>query len=96
VQTQANNGKGIEEVASAIQRHRSFLEANGALERRRKARLEGRVREIIDDQLHIDFWNNERLNELHRKLELLVHRQSNPYDVAAGLIDDFHTSNGTM
>jgi len=94
VQTQASNGKGIEEVASFIERHRSFLEANGALERRRKARLEGRIREIIDDQLHIEFWSRERLNELHVKLELLLQRQSNPYDVAAGLINDFHSGNG--
>jgi LAO/AO transport system kinase len=96
VQTQANNGQGIEEVASFIQRHRSFLEANGGLERRRKARLEGRIREIIDDQLHSDFWNQERLGKLHKKLELLLQRQSNPYDVAADLIDDFRSVSGKM
>jgi LAO/AO transport system kinase len=89
VQTQAQNGKGIEEVASIIQQHRSFLESNDALERRRKLRLERRIREIIDDQLHIDFWNNERLIELHEKLGLLLQRQSNPYDVAADLINGF-------
>ncbi len=94
VQTQANSGKGIEEVASYIQRHRSFLEANGALERRRKVRLEGRIREIINDQLHVDFWTGERMNELHTKLELLLQRQSNPYDVADGLIDDFRLNKG--
>jgi LAO/AO transport system kinase len=94
VQTQASSGIGLEEVASFIQRHRSFLEAKGALTSRRKARLEGRIREIIDDQLHIDFWNDERMDELHRKLELLLQRQSNPYDVAAGLINDFRSRNG--
>jgi LAO/AO transport system kinase len=96
VQTQANNGQGIEEVASFIQRHRSFLEANGGLERRRKARLEGRIREIIDDQLHSDFWNQERLGKLHKKLELLLQRESNPYDVAADLINDFRSTGGKM
>ena len=96
VQTQANNGKGIEEVAASIHRHRLFLEADGALEKKRKARLEGRIREIIDDQLHIDFWTNERLSELHGKLKLLLQRQSNPYDVAADLISDFRSSNGKI
>ena len=94
VRTQANNGIGIDEVASFIQRHRSFLEGNGALELRRKARLEGRIRELIDDILHTDFWNNERLSELHKKLELVLQRQSNPYDVAAGLINDFRSRTG--
>jgi LAO/AO transport system kinase len=93
VQTQANNGKGIDEVAALIQRHRSFLEANGALGRRRKARLEERIREIINDQLHIDFWTGERLNKLHGTLGQLIDRQSNPYDVASGLIDDFLSGN---
>lgn len=96
VQTQANNGKGIDEVAAFIQRHRSFLEAGGGLDRKRKVRLEGRIREIIDDQLHYDFWNSDRMSELHRKLELLLQRQSNPYDVAASLIDDFRSSNGKI
>jgi LAO/AO transport system kinase len=96
VQTQANNGIGIEEVALFIQRHRSFLEGNGGLTIRRKARLESRIREIIDDQLHSDFWSDVRMHELHKKLELLLHRQSNPYDVADGLINDFRSHNGKI
>jgi LAO/AO transport system kinase len=95
LQTQANNGKGIEEVAATIQQHRSFLEGNHGLERRRKARLEGRIREIVDDRLHMDFWNRERLNALHEKLELLLQRQSDPYGVAADLIRDFRSSSSS-
>ena len=96
VQAQANNGKGIEEVAAFIDRHRSFLEGNGALEQRRKSRLEARIRELIDERLHHEFWSRERLSLLHGKLELLLQRQSNPYDVAAGLINDFHPRNGNI
>lgn len=95
VQAQANNGKGIEDVAEHIQRHRTFLQGNNLLERRRKLRLERRIREIIDDQLHLDFWNRERLNALHENLDLLLQRQSNPYDVAAELVNDFRSSGGT-
>jgi LAO/AO transport system kinase len=96
VQAQANNGKGIEEVAALVDRHRVYLEGNGTLEHRRKSRLEARIRELIDERLHHEFWSPERLSLLHGKLELLLQRQSNPYDVAAGLIDDFHPPNGTI
>jgi len=94
LKTQASDGKGTEEVAELIQKHRSFLETTGMLERNRKLRLERRIREIIEDQLHIDFWNSERSRELHQRLDLLLQLQSNPYDVAAGLLEDFRTSGG--
>ena len=89
LKTQANEGRGIEETANLIQRHRTFLEGSGELERKRKSRLEQRIREIIENQLHIDFWNSQRSRELHQKLDLLLQRQSNPYDVAADLLEDF-------
>jgi hypothetical protein len=89
LKTQANEGKGVEEVAALIQRHRVSLESTGMLEGRRRIRLEHRIREIINDHLHVDFWNGERSRELHQKLELLLQRQSNPYDVAADLLDGF-------
>jgi LAO/AO transport system kinase len=94
VKTQASEGKGIEEVANFIQEHHSFLEGTGGLERKRKSRLEHRIREIIENQLHIDFWNSQRSRELHEKLDLLLQRQSNPYDVAADLLEGFRAGGG--
>jgi LAO/AO transport system kinase len=94
LKTQASEGKGIEEVANFIQKHRSFLEGSGGLERKRKSRLEHRIRELIENQLHIDFWNSQRSRELHQKLDLLLQRQSNPYDVAADLLEDFRANGG--
>jgi LAO/AO transport system kinase len=93
VKTQASEGKGIEDVAAIVQRHRSSLEKTGALAKKRRARLERRIREIVDDQLHTDFWDDQRSRELREKLDLLFQRQSNPYDVAADLIKDFRATN---
>jgi LAO/AO transport system kinase len=92
LKTQASDGKGIEEVAGFIQKHRTFLESSGGLELKRKSRLEHRIREIIENQLHLDFWNSERSRQLQDKLDHLLYRQSNPYDVAAGLLEDFRTT----
>jgi len=92
VKTQASDGKGIDEVASMVQQHRSWLEATGGLAKKRRGRLEKRIREIIDDHLHTEFWDSQRSRELHEKLDLLLQRQTNPYDVAADLLEDFKTA----
>jgi len=92
VKTQASDGKGIDDVAAMVHRHRTWLETTGALAKKRRSRLERRIREIIDDQLHTEFWDNQRSRELHEKLDLLLQRQTNPYDVAAGLLEDFRSS----
>lgn len=89
LKTQASEGKGVEEVAMFIQKHKEYLETHGGLLQRRKARLENRIREIIDDQLQIVFWNKERSAELSNKIEIVLQRQSTPYDLAEALIRDF-------
>lgn len=89
IKTQASEGRGVEDVAASIQRHRDFLQRTGGLERKRRARLERRIRQIIEEQLRIDFWSHDRSAELTKKIDMVLQRQSNPYDVAANLIQDF-------
>ncbi|HEY6952343.1 MAG TPA: methylmalonyl Co-A mutase-associated GTPase MeaB [Bacteroidota bacterium] len=88
IKTQANEGKGIEEVAGLVAKHRDYL-SNGGLELRRKARLEDRVRQIVEDQLHTDFWTQGRSAVLEKKIEQVVTRQVSPYELANELIMDF-------
>jgi LAO/AO transport system kinase len=88
VMSQANEGKGIEEVAGCVERHRRHLE-RGGLEQRRRARLKSRVREIVEDRLHTDFWNHNRSEVLERKIEHVITRQVSPYELANELIADF-------
>jgi LAO/AO transport system kinase len=88
IMSQANEGKGIEEVAECVERHRKHLE-RGGLEQRRRARLKTRVREIVEDRLHTDFWNHNRLEVLERKIEHVITRQVSPYELANELIADF-------
>ena len=92
VKTQANDGKGIEEVAASIDRHRVYLSEGGGLEQRRKARLKSRIREIIDGHLEVDFWNLRRSNELEKEVEQALSRTVTPYDIAERLISDFKNS----
>ena len=89
VKTQANEGRGIEDVATLIQKHRSYLEATGGMTRRRKARLKERIREIIDERLQVDFWNHRRRLDLETRIERVIGGTLTPYDVAEELIHDF-------
>ena len=88
IMAQANEGKGIEEVAGCVERHRKHLE-RGGLEQRRRARLKSRVREIVEDRLHTDFWNHNRSEVLEKKIEHVITRQVSPYELANELIADF-------
>ncbi len=88
IKSQANEGKGIEEVAEFVEKHRKHLE-RGGLEQRRRARLKSRVREIVEDRLHTDFWNHNRSDVLEKKIEQVITRQVSPYELANELIADF-------
>lgn len=92
VKTIAHEGEGIETVATLIENHKRFLESSGELERKRKARLRNRIRELIDAQLQVDFWNAERTEELERVIETVLNHQLTPYDVASRLLSQFKGS----
>ena len=91
IKTVANDNVGIDTVADFVQAHRTHLERSGLLGARRSARLERQVREMVDERLHVDFWNEERSLRLREGLSALLHRRGSPYEVAEALIDDFRT-----
>ncbi len=89
IKTIGNEGTGVEEVARLIAAHRKFLEEAGGLEERRKARLERRICDLIEEQLQVDFWTEHRRGALRKELELVIRREHTPYEVATRLISDF-------
>ncbi len=89
LKTQASEGKGIEEVVEYVQKHREHLEKSGALAQRRMERLERRIREIVERQLHIDFWNPDRSLLLRSQIEKVYEKQMTLYDLAGSLIESF-------
>jgi len=85
VKTSATTGEGVDELWSAIERHAEHLEATGALERNRRARLlaevetlaSQRVRERVHDAIVADPDLAERV----------AAREVDPYQAAATLLD---------
>jgi len=91
LKTQASQGKGVEETAGLVQRHRDYLEASGQLHERRTLRMKTRIRELVDDSLHVAFWNDERSALLNERLKTLQDGSSSPYDVAGELVEHFRS-----
>jgi LAO/AO transport system ATPase len=89
VKTQAHEGKGVAEVVTMIDQHRSFLQISNTLVERRKIQLKQRIHEIINEQWHVDFWTSERADYLAEQIEQVFSRSLTPYDVAQELILHF-------
>jgi len=85
----ANEGKGIEEIATAVGQHRAFLTGSGRLHARRRARLERRVTELVGDRLRVDFWSADRRRLLEGQLDTILAGRSTPYDAADALLEHF-------
>jgi LAO/AO transport system kinase len=83
LQTIAETGKGVPELADALDRHRAWLEASGELGRRRRARLAERVREEVDRRLRRRVWVEQGGEaSLEAALQDLETGRTTPYEVA--------------
>lgn len=88
IKATANDGKGIEEIATMIDAHKAFLLNENRLQLKRKERAIERVRELVNDKLRVEFWNEERETKLTSDIENVLDGKSTPYDLAAMLLRD--------
>jgi LAO/AO transport system kinase len=87
LQTVARTGQGVVELADALDRHRLWAEESGELGRRRRARLEERVREQVERAFRRIAWAEAGgAAELERSLAGLERGEESPYDVAARIL----------
>lgn len=89
LQTVANEGKGVDLVAQMINAHMRFLTEHQLLGKKREERIVERIRELIGEQLQIEFWNAERERVLNSALGDVVGLKRTPYDVAESLLRNF-------
>jgi LAO/AO transport system kinase len=89
VKSVASEGKGIEEIAVEIQKHRDFLEGTGLLKKRRQMRLLERTKELINERLQFVFWNTDREAILESRIEEMLSYRTTPYDIADELFITF-------
>lgn len=88
----ASEGTGTPEIAAKVADHRSFLEQAGMLDRKRRRRIEDRIRSLVAERLRVDFWTDERIQLLQTRMNEVMGHRTTPYDLAEELISDFHNT----
>ena len=87
--TTAETGEGLDELMDGLRGHAAWLRSSGELERRRRARLEERVRDAVQQRLLVRAWQEGRGGEiLEDSLDALVSGELTPYEVAARIVHD--------
>jgi LAO/AO transport system kinase len=86
LQTIAENGAGVAELAETLDRHRAWLADSGELERRRHGRLTERVREEVGRELRSLAWEGAGAEILAEQLPALGRGDVTPYEVAAMIV----------
>ena len=83
LRTVAADGKGADELISAIDRHMTFLQSSGELRVRRVRRLRERVIEVAERLARRRLWSDPATTELlERSLAALESGTTTPFDVA--------------
>jgi GTPase len=88
LQTVASEGRGVAELAEALERHFDWLERTGERTTRRRRRLAGRVREVVDRAVRQIVWEERGGRRvLEENADGLGTGAVSPYDVAARIVD---------
>jgi len=89
LETVAVEGKGVAQLVEALDAHRAWAVASGALSRKRRERLDRRVREAVARRLNHEVWRARAGDAiLQAALPALEAGESTPYEVAARIVRD--------
>ena len=86
VRTVATDGTGVDELWAQIGAHRAFLESNGGVTTRRRARLAAEMRALVVEQLLVRVGavtEGERFDAL---VDDVVSRATDPYTAVDALL----------
>jgi LAO/AO transport system kinase len=85
--TTAETGDGVDDLIARLDSHAEWLETSGELVRRRRSRLEERVRDVVKQRLLVQVWREGRGGEiLESSLAALENGETTPYEVAARIV----------
>jgi LAO/AO transport system kinase len=85
VETVATKGEGIDDLWTAIEKHRSWQEEHGLLESRRRRRVEREIRDIVAERFRTRV-ETECADELQTLTDDVVARRVDPYEAADKLM----------
>lgn len=92
IQTVAHEGKGVDDLLSAIGRFRERMGASGEDTRRRHTRMENRIADIVISKVRRQLWTPERRADLVTAVDAVMRGELTPFDVAHRLVDSIGSS----
>ncbi len=85
----ARDGKGIDELADALDRHFAYLERTGRLVERRRERTRERVMELVESSFRGRIWSDEATRQrLERMLPDIEKRTTTPFSAAEQILGE--------
>jgi LAO/AO transport system kinase len=87
LKTVGSLNKGIEELFEEIIRHRDHLVVSGFLKIKRIENLRNKIFELVNNRLHVKFWDNSRKEILDRKIKEMYERQLDPYTFVREILE---------
>jgi LAO/AO transport system kinase len=87
IQTVATTGRGVEELAAAIARHRDHLRRSGEGQRRERERVKRDLEERLRGRL-FDEWRAAGGNSLEEAARKVIARECSPEEAVRQLLDD--------
>lgn len=82
LKTIASENEGIEELLKEIKRHQRHLTKSGFLDIKRKHHLRNKVKELVNESLKVNFWNEENEKYLNENMEKIGFKLKDPYTLA--------------
>lgn len=96
VRTSVLDSSGIKEMFAAIEKHRSFLEESGQLQKLRKDRIRRDVLDLVEYKIKTTIWEQISCNEnFERVVSQIMSREIDPYTVAAHLLSGINLDRGS-
>lgn len=92
LQTQSHKNIGVELVQEEINHHKQFLIESKLLEKKRDKRLVNRIKQLVEKEMQLFFWNDERTNKLDdylRNDKITV----SPYELSEKLLKEIKGTN---
>lgn len=85
--TNALTNDGVDTLLETIQEHRNWLEAGGELERRRRARAEIRIRDVVNREMRRVAWSSADARALlARGVDDIALGEGTPYSAAEAIL----------
>ena len=86
IKTEANSGKGVNELFEQLKSQWSLMEEKGLIQKKRINRYKHRVNNLIKDNLLKNFWSKDKINKLDRLTQKIDTDKKSPHELAKLLL----------